>query len=130
VRPPVRRVVNTATGELRKEVVYGITSLTAQKASAKRLNGLVSEYWGIENGLHYRRDKSLQEDAMRITNANLAQNMATLNNLIVGLVMQQGWRYLPQARRQCNSCLPAALNLVFRAQGCLCKSPAPISVSS
>jgi len=110
-------VVNTATGELRKEVVYGITSLTAQKASAKRLNGLVSEYWGIENGLHHRRDKSLQEDAMRITNANLAQNMATLNNLIVGLVMQQSWRYLPQARRQCNSCLPGALNLVFRAQG-------------
>lgn len=112
-----RRVVNTATGELRQEIVYGITSLTAKQADAKRLNGLVRQYWGIENGLHYRRDRSLLEDATRMRNRNQAQNLAALNNLIVGLVLRQGWDYLPQARRHYAGCLPAALSLVFSAQG-------------
>jgi predicted transposase YbfD/YdcC len=112
-----RRVVNTATGQVRREVIYGITSLTAKQADAKRLNGLVRQYWGIENGLHYRRDRSLLEDATRMRNRNQAQNLAALNNLIVGAVLRQGWDYLPQARRHYAACLPAALSLVFRAQG-------------
>lgn len=112
-----RRVVNTATGEVRRETVYGITSLTAEEADAKRLNGLVRQYWGIENGLHYRRDRSLLEDATRMRNRNQAQNLAALNNLIVGLVLRHGWDYLPQARRHYAGCLPAALSLVLRAQG-------------
>jgi predicted transposase YbfD/YdcC len=108
-----RRSVNTLTGQLRQEVVYGITSLTAQKASAKRLNRLVRDYWGIENGLHYRRDKSLQEDATRMTDPNLAQAMAAINNLIVALILRHRWRYLPEARRHYNACLSDALKLVF-----------------
>ena len=112
-----RRSANTRTGEVRHEVVYGVTSLTAQKASAKRLLGLMRQYWGIENGLHYRRDKSLQEDATRMRHRNQAQNLAALNNLVVGLVLRQGWRYLPEARRYYAGCLPAAVNLVFRSQG-------------
>lgn len=109
-----RRVVRTATGAVRQETVYGITSLTAAEAPAQRLNALVRQYWGIENGLHYRRDKSLHEDAARMRNANLAQNLAALNNLVVGLVLTRGWRYLPAARRYYASSLPAALRLVFR----------------
>jgi predicted transposase YbfD/YdcC len=112
-----RHVVNTASGEVRHETVYGITSLTTKKADAKRLNGLVRQYWGIENGLHYRRDRSLLEDATRMRNRNQAQNLAALNNLVVGLVLQQGWDYLPRARRHYAGCLSAALSLVFRAQG-------------
>jgi predicted transposase YbfD/YdcC len=112
-----RRSVNIATGELRHEVVYGITSLTAQEASPKRLIGLIRQYWGIENGLHYRRDKSLHEDATRISDKNQAQNLAAINNLVVGLVLTQGWRYLPVARRYYSACLPAALRLVFTKPG-------------
>lgn len=109
-----RRVVRTTTGMVRQETVYGITSLTAAEASAQRLNTLVRQYWGIENGLHYRRDQSLHEDATRISDPKLAQNLATLNNLIVGLVRQHGWRYLPQARRYYAGCLSAALDVVLQ----------------
>ncbi len=109
-----RRSVNTATGEVRHEVVYGVTSLTAQEAPPKRLMSLIRQYWGIENGLHYRRDKSLHEDASRISNKNQAQNLAAINNLVIGLILGQGWRYLPEARRYYSGCLPAALKLVFQ----------------
>jgi predicted transposase YbfD/YdcC len=109
-----RRTTYLATGAVRHEVVYGLTSLPADKAAPKRLLSLIRQYWGIENGLHYRRDKSLHEDATRTRNANLAQNLAALNNLVVGLVLTRGWRYLPEARRFYASSLPAALQLVFR----------------
>lgn len=112
-----RRTINTQTGVERQQMVYGLTSLPALAASPARLNSLVRQYWGIENGLHYRRDKSLHEDATRMTDPSLAQNMATLNNLIVGLVLQQGWRYLPEARRHYSGCLEDALKLVFEPPG-------------
>jgi predicted transposase YbfD/YdcC len=112
-----RRTVNTHTGEERQQVVYGLTSLSAQAASAERLNRLVRQYWHIENGLHYRRDKTLHEDATRMSNPCLAQNMATLNNLIIALVLRQGWRYLPEARRHYSGCLEDALKLVFGPPG-------------
>jgi predicted transposase YbfD/YdcC len=112
-----RRTVRLATGEVRHEIVYGLTSLSATEAPPKRLLHLVRQYWGIENGLHYRRDKTLHEDATRISNPSLAHNMATLNNLIVGLALTHGWRSLPAARRYYASSLPAALNLVFRKPG-------------
>lgn len=109
-----RRTICLATGEVRHEVVYGLTSLAAEKAPPKRLLSLIRQYWGIENGLHYRRDKSLHEDATRTRNPNLAQNLATLNNLVVGLALTHGWRYVPEARRYYASCLPAALKLVLQ----------------
>jgi predicted transposase YbfD/YdcC len=112
-----RRIVNTKTGVLRCETVYGLTSLTAAQASPARLLGLVRDYWGIENGLHYRRDKTLHEDATRMTRATLAEGMAILNNLVVGLALQQGWPYLPTARRHYNARLSDALNLVLRGTG-------------
>jgi hypothetical protein len=75
---------------------------------------MVRDYWGIENGLHYRRDKTLREDATRMTNPALAEAMAIINNLIVGLTAQQGWSNLPKARRHYSACLQDALSLVLR----------------
>jgi predicted transposase YbfD/YdcC len=109
-----RRTVTLTTGEVRHEVVYGLTSLSAEQAPPKRLMSLIRQYWGIENGLHYRRDKSLHEDATRMRNANQAQNLAAINNLVVGLLLAQGWRSLPEARRYYAGCLSATLNLVFQ----------------
>ena len=76
---------------------------------------IVREYWGIENGLHYRRDKTLNEDAQRISNPSLAQATAILNNLVLGLVLKQGYRNLAAARRFYNARLHHALSLLLRA---------------
>jgi predicted transposase YbfD/YdcC len=95
------------------EVVYGLTSLSRHKADATRLLALVRDYWGIENGLFYRRDATLHEDGIRMTNSKLAQAMAIFNNLVIGLIIQQGWRYLPQARRHYDANPKAALALLL-----------------
>src|SRR5262249_25240260 len=95
-----RRFISTKTGQVREQVVYGITSLARQKMTPHALLHLTRSYWGIENGLHYRRDVSLHEDQTRLTKPNAARIMACLNNLVLALLIaKKKFRYLPSARR-------------------------------
>jgi predicted transposase YbfD/YdcC len=89
----------TCGGQVTHEVVYGITSLTAQEAGPKRLLQLIRSHWGIENGLHYRRDETLREDWCHLKQGQAPRAMAVINNLIVGLVLRLGWANLAEARR-------------------------------
>ncbi len=96
------------------EVVYGITSLSATKAGPAELLRLVRSHWGIENGLHYRRDETLREDWCHLKRGQAARAMASLNNLIVGLVLQLGWTNLPAARRYFDAHPQKAQQLVLQ----------------
>lgn len=109
-----RVVTDLQRKPLRAETVYGLTSLSAQKASPLRLLELTRRYWGIENGLHYRRDVTLHEDATRMSNANQAQLMASLNNFVIGLVLQHGFTNLAAARRYYAAHVDAAFKLLTR----------------
>jgi predicted transposase YbfD/YdcC len=92
-----RRVTERGTTTL--EVRYGITSLPPQLADAKRLLVIARSEWGIENGLHHRRDVSLQEDACQVRRGQAPQVLAALNNVVIGIVQQAGHHNLPAAQR-------------------------------
>jgi predicted transposase YbfD/YdcC len=95
-----RRFVSTLTGEVQEQVVYGLTSLSREEIAPRTLLTKIRSYWGIENGLHYRRDVTLREDHTRMTKGNAAHIMACLNNLVIGLVFTKTtYAYLPHARR-------------------------------
>ena len=96
----------------RREVVYGLTSVKPDKAPPEKLLALTRQYWGIENGLHYRRDVTLKEDATRLTVGNSGHNMAVLNNLVVSLCLQAGLDNLAKARRLFNAKPDLALKLI------------------
>lgn len=81
------------------EVEFGITSLTRKKTSPEHLLHLRRAHWGIETGLHYRRDVTLQEDATRMTVGNTGKVMASINNLVLALIRQAGFHNAAQARR-------------------------------
>lgn len=98
-----------------RQVVYGLTSLLPERASPKKLLALVRGYWEIETGLHYRRDVTLKEDATRLTVGNAGHVMAILNNAVIGLCLQNGYRNLAQARRLFNARAELALNLLCSA---------------
>jgi hypothetical protein len=100
-----RQVIQQRTGEIRRETVYGITSLTSQQACPRCLLQMMRDYWTIENSLHYRRDKTLREDATRMSNSTQAQVLAILNNLVIALVKRQGYHNLAAARRYYNAAL-------------------------
>lgn len=108
-----RRRELRATGEVTQEVVYGITSLSAKQAHPKRTLKLVRTYWGIENGLHYRRDATLNEDRTRMKQANAAHALAIINNLVIGLLLKNGESNVASARRKYCARPQAALELIL-----------------
>jgi predicted transposase YbfD/YdcC len=109
-----REVEEITTGKKRSETVYGVSSLSAKQADAEKLLEIVRKHWMIENGLHYRRDWSLREDYCRLRIGEAAQAMAVINNLVVGLVLRQGFKYLPDARRKYSAQPLEGLKLILR----------------
>lgn len=94
-----RRRVDAKTGREERETAYGLTSLPRATASPERLLALSRAYWGIENGLHQRRDVTFREDRTRLTRGHAGHVMATLNNLTIGLLRHAGATNVAEARR-------------------------------
>ncbi len=74
------------SGKTRHEVVFGITSLSPEKASPERLLELNRGHWSIENSLHYVRDTTFDEDRSQIRTKTAPQVMATLKNLAISIL--------------------------------------------
>lgn len=104
-----REVVTLRTGECAYEVVYGITSITHKRADASCLLDWTRNHWGIENGLHYRRNVTLKEDATIMFSTSQANVVATINNFIVGLAGKLGFKNLPTMLRMANAKINFAL---------------------
>ena len=76
----------TVKGETTVEVEYAMTSLKPEVADAKALSLLVREHWGMENGLHWRRDVTLGEDGCRVRKGNAPQVLAAVRNAVIHLL--------------------------------------------
>jgi len=87
--------------------------LSRTEASPERLLELVRRHWAIENEAHSPRDATFQEDRCRLRTGRAAHVMATLNNLVLGLIHLMKFDFVPQARRFFNARLDEALNLVL-----------------
>lgn len=109
-----REVEEVKSGKKRSETSFGITSLSGKDADARKLLEIVRKHWQIENGLHYRNDWTLREDYCRLRIGEAAQAMAVINNLIVGLALRQGFKYLPDARRKYSAQPLEGLKLILR----------------
>lgn len=102
-----RRVVER--GKETVETRYGITSLPPQAANAARLLEITRAEWGIENGLHYRRDVTLQEDACQFRRGRGPQVLAAVHNAVIGLVARAGLTNLAAAQRTFDHALDRLL---------------------
>jgi predicted transposase YbfD/YdcC len=87
----------TVGGKKTKEEVYGITSLSGERADAAALLVYVREHWQIENGLHYVRDVTLREDACRVRCGSAPQVLAALRNAVVHLLADIDAHSRPEA---------------------------------
>ena len=70
--------------------VLGITSLSAREAAPEHLATYVRGHWSIENKIHWVRDVTFREDASQIKTGSRPRVMATLRNLVIGLIRQAG----------------------------------------
>ena len=107
-----RRFTRLSTGEIEYEVQYGLTSLAAHHANPERLLEIVRSEWSIENGLHYRRDVTFQENQTRMNNKSMGRAMAIINNLVISLLNSQGFNNHAHARRVFDACPDKALALI------------------
>lgn len=79
-----RHFTERSTGKESDDVVWGITSLwplSDPTANAAWLLEIARGQWTIENGNHYVRDRTYDEDRCQVRNPNSAQILATLRSL-------------------------------------------------
>jgi predicted transposase YbfD/YdcC len=69
--------------------VYAITSLPFAQASPARLADLLRGHWAIE-ALHHLRDVTFAEDASQVRTGAGPHVMATLRNLVIGMLSWAG----------------------------------------
>lgn len=111
----VRRVTDPQTGVTTLETSYGVTSLSRKAVTPARLLQIVRGHWGIENGLHYRRDVTCQEDHSRVRLERAPQVMAALNNFVLSVLAWLGYKNVPNARRHFAAHLDQTLTLLTRS---------------
>jgi predicted transposase YbfD/YdcC len=79
-------------GKESTEIVYAITSLTADKAGPDQLLALSRGHWGIENRLHYVRDVTCREDQARTNAGHAPQVLAALRNTALTVIRRLGFK--------------------------------------
>lgn len=94
------------------EVEFGITSLPRTNASPARLLKMRRAHWGIETGLHGRRDVIFKEDTTRMTVGNAGKVMTSINNLVIALTRQAKFQNIAHARRWFAAHISGAFSLL------------------
>lgn len=107
-----RQVTSKKTGQERYEVVYGVTSLAAERATPSRLLELVRGQWQIENCSHWVRDVTFDEDRSQVRCGAIPQVMAALRNTTIGLLRWAGYSNIAAACRRFAARPDLALTLI------------------
>ena len=108
-----RKSEEVKSGKVSEQTMYGLTSWSVGVAGAAELLAATRGHWGIETGLHYRRDVTFHEDACRHTTKNGGRVQAIFNNLTIGILRKLGWENIAQARRYFAARIEEALNLIM-----------------
>lgn len=107
-----RHVIIQKTGQERTEVVYGVTSLNAERATPGRVLDLVRGHWHIENKSHWVRDVTFDEDRSQVRCGSIPQVMAALRNTAIGLLRWAGHTNIAAACRRLAAQPAQALALI------------------
>ena len=112
-----RRTIHLATGEVRTETVYGITSLAPDQASPQALLTFVRQHWTIENKLHWVKDVIFDEDRCQLRVGRKHHLMALVRNTVLSLLRLDGRQHIASTLRSFAAQPHSALALVFHPPG-------------
>ena len=104
--------IELKSGKVTREVSYGVTSLTPERADAATLEALWRGHWTIENRVHYVRDVSFGEDGGHAAAGSTAHALASVRNALLELFRRAGWRFVPDALAHYGASVRRALSLV------------------
>ena len=97
-----------------RQVIYAITDLPKQAASADRLLELSCAHWGIENRSFRGKDGTFAEDACRVRSGNAPIALAHLRDCTRALIRRRGAKPKP-AREAFAANLRAAIRAILTA---------------
>lgn len=72
-----------------EEVRFAVTSFSPQEADPQGLLEIARDHWSIENGQHYRRDRTQQEDHCTVQESTSARNLSLLRSLAIFVFLRQ-----------------------------------------
>lgn len=75
-----------------EDVRYAVTTYWVEEAGPDQLLAIARDHWSIENGQHYRRDRTQDEDRCPVRNTTTARNLSLLRSLAIFLFHQQAGR--------------------------------------
>lgn len=68
---------------------FAVTSFWAAEAGPDRLLAIARAHWSIENGQHYRRDRTQDEDRCPVRATTTARNLSLFRSLAIFLFKRQ-----------------------------------------
>jgi len=71
---------------------FAVTSYQPQEAGPERLLTIGRAHWSIENGQHYRRDRTQDEDRCPVRETTAARNLSLFRSLAIFLFKSQAQR--------------------------------------
>ena len=108
------REVLTEADSASTEIVYGITSVGADRADAEQLLAWARGHWTVENSNHHIRDRTFQEDACLTRTGNGPSNRAMCNNIALALIFHHGqFGSVPEALRHFSLNRKEALDAIL-----------------
>jgi predicted transposase YbfD/YdcC len=107
-----RETLLRSTGEIRRQTVYGVTSLDRTRADAQRLLMLTRHHWLIENRSHWVRDVTFDEDRSQVRKGSTPEVMAAFRNTAIGLLRVAGESNIAAASRRLAAFPRSALALI------------------
>jgi predicted transposase YbfD/YdcC len=86
------------------ETRFAVTTFWPEEADPDRLLRIGRAHWSIENGQHYRRDRTQDEDRCMVSDTVAARNLSLFRSLAIFVFKQQegekgGKKSLPDFER-------------------------------
>jgi predicted transposase YbfD/YdcC len=87
------------------DVRFAVNTYWPREAGPEALLKIARDHWSIENGQHYRRDRTQDEDRCPVRDTNTARNLSLFRSLAIFLFKQQaknkdGKKSLPDFEKQ------------------------------
>jgi Transposase len=106
-----RKVIGTNKETI--EWVYLATNLPKEKLSAKQFLEIKRDYWHIENKLHYIKDSVYTEDRSTIRKGFGPQNMASLRNFSISILIANGIKNVKRLVDNAKYCFSTFMQQAF-----------------
>ena len=98
------------------ETRFAVTTFSSKEADPDQLLAIARSHWSIENGQHYRRDRTQDEDRCMVGDPVAARNLSLFRSLAIFLFKQQ------EGKKDGKKSLPDFERLVHRKPwGIICR---------